>query len=74
MRTLKLALEKLFTVQVLPHVFAVPPKVYVALVVLRVAVLWVVVQVVPPSQESCTHIFGELVVLLTLAVNCTSMP
>ena len=50
---------KLPEVHVRPHMSELLPRVYVASVVLRFVVDLAVVQVVPPSHESCTQIFGE---------------
>ena len=47
---------------------------YVASEVVSVVVCLAVVQVMPPSQDSCTHIFGALDVLSTNASSRTSIP
>ena len=66
MRRRKLVLEKSPSAQLRPHVLLTPPSVVVPVVVVSVAVLWAAVQVVPPSQDSCTHILGAPDVLSAL--------
>lgn len=74
-RTLKVLLATSGKVQVRPQVSATPPNVYVAAVVVRLAVLFAAVHETPPSQESCAHILDVVrSVLLTLATKPTSMP
>jgi hypothetical protein len=53
--------------QVRPQVLAAPPKTYVVVAVAKVGVVRADVHVVPPFQESCTHIIGVFAVLLTFA-------
>lgn len=50
------------------------PRVKVFMLVPSVPVAFAAVQVAPPSQESCTHILGELAVLSARASRRTSMP
>jgi hypothetical protein len=57
-----------------PHVSAAPPSVNVARLVPSVPVVFAAVQVVPPSQESCTHIRGDPDALSARASRRTSMP
>jgi hypothetical protein len=73
-RTRKLVLEKSAGPHGRPHVSVVLPRMDVAILVPRVPVTFVAVQVVPPSQDSCTHILGELEVLSARASRRTSMP
>ena len=73
-RTRRFALEKSAGPHVRPHVSVVLPRVNVAILVLRVPVAFAAVHVVPPSQDNCTHILGELDVLSTRASRRTSIP
>lgn len=73
-RTRKFASAKLAGLQVRPQVSVVLPRVKVFMPVPRVPVAFAAVHVVPPSQDSCTHILGELEVLSTRASRRTSIP
>jgi len=73
-RRRKLALARFAALHVRPHVSVAPPRVAVARLVPSVGVAFAAVQVVPPSQESCTHIRGEPDVLSARASRRTSMP
>lgn len=66
-RTRKLALLSVETVHEKPQLSAGPPRMYVALLVVSVAVDLVAVHETPPSQDDCTHIFGAPLVLSALA-------
>ncbi len=74
MRILKFVFERSETVQVRPHVLAVPPSMFVVRVVPKTGVVFAAVHVTPPFHDSCTHIRGEPVVLSTRASVRTSMP
>lgn len=73
-RTRKFASAKFPELQVRPQLSEALPRINVFMVVPRVVVDLAVVQVVPPSQESCTHITGELDVLSARASRRTSIP
>jgi len=73
-RTRKFASAKLAGLQVRPQVSVVLPRVKVFMLVPRVPVDFAAVQVVPPSQDICTHILGELDVLSARASRRTSIP
>jgi hypothetical protein len=73
-RTRKFAFPKSAGLHERPHVSAAPPSVNVARLVPRVPVVFAAVQVVPPSQDSCTHILGVPAVLSARASSRTSIP
>jgi len=73
-RTRKLAFARLAALHVRPHVSVAPPSVNVVRAVPSVPVTFAVVQVAPPSAESCTHIRGVPDVLSARARSRTSMP
>jgi hypothetical protein len=73
-RTRKFAFPRSVGLQVRPHVSAEPPSVNVARLVPSVPVAFAAVQVVPPSQDSCTHILGVPDVLSARASSRTSIP
>jgi hypothetical protein len=73
-RTRKFALPRSAAVHVLPQVSLAPPSTNVDMLVPSVAVDFAVVHVRPPSQESCTHIFGDPDELSARASILTSMP
>ena len=73
-RTRNAALAKFAGLHVRPHVSVALPSVKVVMLVPSVALVFAVVHVVPPSQESCTHILGEPEVLSARASSRTSMP
>ena len=73
-RTRKFTFAKFAGLHVRPHVSVGLPRIKVLMLVPRVAVDFAAVQVVPPSQESCTHILGELAVLSARASRRTSIP
>ena len=73
-RTRKFASAKFAGLQVRPHVSVGLPRINVFILVPRVAVDLAAVQVAPPSEESCTHILGELAVLSARASRRTSIP
>ena len=73
-RTRKFASAKLAGPHVRPQVSVVLPRVKVFMLVPRVPVTFATVHVVPPSQDICTHILGELDVLSARASRRTSIP
>jgi hypothetical protein len=73
-RTRKFALPKSAGLHERPQVSAAPPSVNVARLVPSVPVAFAAVQVVPPSQDSCTHILGVPEVLSDRASSRTSIP
>ena len=66
-RTRKFASLSAESVHAKPQLSAGPPRMYVALLVVSVAVDFVVVHDMPPSHDNCTQIFGALLVLSALA-------
>jgi hypothetical protein len=73
-RTRKLASATFAVLHVRPHMSVALPSVKVVIVVPSVPVAFAAVHVVPPSHESCTHIFGEPDVLSARASSRTSTP
>ena len=73
-RTRKFASAKLAGLHVRPQGSVVLPRVKVFMLVPRVPVAFAAVHVVPPSQDICTHILGELDVLSARASRRTSIP
>jgi hypothetical protein len=73
-RRRKFAFPKSAGLHVRPHVSAAPPSVNVARLVPSVPVAFAAVQVVPPSQESWTHIVGVPEVLSARESSRTSIP
>ena len=72
MRTRKLLNSPV--VHVRPQVSAAPPRIFVVSKVVNVEVVFVAVQVVPPSHESSMHDLGAPVVASTNISSRTSMP
>ena len=73
-RTRKFASLSVESVHTNPQLSAGPPSMYVASLVVRVAVDLVAVHDTPPSHDNCTQIFGAPLVLSALASSLTSMP
>src|SRR5262249_37850261 len=73
-RTRKFAFEKLALAHVRPHVSVGPPRTYDAEMVVNAADAWGVVQVVPPSQDSCAQICAFEPLLPFRATSCPSIP
>src|SRR5215510_14550885 len=73
-RTRKFALLKSPSAQERPHVSAAPPSMYVASLVVRVAVDFAAVHDTPPFHESWMQNFGAPEVLSTRPSARTSIP
>ena len=73
-RTRKFVSVKFPELHVRPQLSVALPRINVFMLVPSVTVDFAAVQVVPPSQESCTHITGELDVLSARASRRTSIP